>query len=242
VKSLIIIIAFFALSTVAFADWALPQSQQTPETRLWLAKAMVSEVGWPTDHVKMQEQVAVGYVLLTRWKQISRNKNRANLKLITVAKYYCSAFNPNKKEPERKWLIYLDYSLEQPAYWPSNASWKKHKRLWTKTIRLADRVMRKEVRNPCPGANHFGGLRAGDIPEGRMVRHKCSEVFERHKRPGNTFYFLRRTLQTLSSLSYMSRSASRTKYMVAAHPSTNETIPIKAVIKRVIDVSFDSFL
>lgn len=162
----------------------IPEEQWTKEAHLWTARAGVAEAGWPTSSVKRREQVAAWYVLATRWRQMTTRWPA--LRYVDAVRAYCAGLGQNAVPTKRQLWVRGLFLAKKPKGWPRNASWPKHRRLWFATIERADKWARGELRNPCPGADYFGGLRAGDVPVGDMVRHRCSEQFERAK--GNTFY------------------------------------------------------
>jgi len=188
---LFIISLCFVISKPAIASSVVPEVEWTPMTHLWTARVGVAEVGWVAgDHAweKQLEQRAVWYVLRTRWTQMKRRW--PDLRFIDVVKAYCTSGRFERTQ-RQKWLRGLTFSGEEPNGWPKKASWKKHSKYWMKTVDAADRWARRGAfRNPCPGASYFGGTRAGDVPKGKMVRHECSEIFERYG--GSTFYYVSR--------------------------------------------------
>jgi hypothetical protein len=195
-KILLSILIWIVLTSTTFAQTAPPE-QWTPETRLKMAQAWILEAGWGKNLIKREEQHAIGYVIVTRWRQMSSAANKdgkiyPSLRLIDVIKYYCSGFKRGHPSKRQAWARNL-FGHVEPMGWPAHkASWKRHLPYWMDTLERVNQFVLGKVRNPCPGASHFGGLRAGDIPRGRMVRHKCSDRFDQRKIPGTTFYIVSR--------------------------------------------------
>lgn len=183
---------------MARADVRLLDSKQwTPETHLWTARAAVAEVGWhdgkgwsqEKKDAKELEQIAVWYVLRSRWLQLSERWPK--LRFLDVLKAYCALGTRGQLSKRQRWIRQLTLDGRQPAGWPPSASWEKHQPLWIETLDRAEIWAKSRAEsNPCPGANHFGGLRAGDVPRGRMMRHPCSDRFEAFD--GSTFYTVER--------------------------------------------------
>lgn len=191
---LLLILAIFVQCENARADVAVIDSEQwTASARVWTGRAAVAEVGWHdgrgwTDEkrkAKRDEQIAVWYVLRNRWLQLQ--KRWPHMRFLDVLRAYCAGLGNTEPSKRQRWIRALSVELIEPAGWPQYASWDQHAPLWASTLRRADRWAHNRAGpNPCPGATHFGGLRAGDLPRGRMVRHECSERFERFR--GTTFF------------------------------------------------------
>lgn len=167
------------------------------QTHVWTARAAVAEVGWHSgrswteakQHAKEAEQIAVWFVL--RARLIQMRKRWPKLRFLDVLKAYCAVGTRGVLTPRQRWIRQLTLDGTQPPGWPRSASWPDHQPLWLETLDRAEIwAQSKSGNNPCPGANHFGGLRAGDIPRGKMARHPCSNRFERFN--GSTFYTVER--------------------------------------------------
>lgn len=174
----------------------LPADQWNPVTRLWTARAGVAEVGWHRGakmpeakrQAKRAEQLAVWWVLRARW--VRMQERYPTMRFQDVLRAYCAGLGSRREPtPRQRWIRALTLDGTEPLGWPRHASWSRHRELWRETLERAERWANNRTgSNPCPGAVHFGGLRAGDKPRGRMVRHRCSDRFERYR--GSTFYLV----------------------------------------------------
>lgn len=192
-----LLVLFAECNNPARADVAtIDRAQWTPRAQVWTARAAVAEVGWTdgrgkiwTDErrrTKRDEQLAVWYVLRARWSQLS--KRWPDMRFVDVLRAYCAGLSDRREPtPRQLWIRALPLDGTEPAHWPRRIRWDNHRRLWTDTLDRADLWAHGRAGvNPCPGATHFGGLRAGDLPRGRMKRHPCSTRFEAYR--GSTFY------------------------------------------------------
>lgn len=190
-----LLMVFVECQSPVRADVAVIASDHwTAGARLWTARAAVAEVGWSGGpgmteakrRAKRAEQLAVLWVLRARFVQLRRRWPA--MRFVDVVRAYCSGLGLNRApSPRQRWIRGLNLTASRPPGWPSNLNWDHYAPLWTETLEVAEAwAQNRTGRNPCPGASHFGGLRAGDLPRGRMVRHDCSDRFERFR--GSTFF------------------------------------------------------
>jgi hypothetical protein len=149
-RFVIAIIAALLLSIPAQATEKrpIPEDEWTPEARVWLARSVVGEAGWRT----FNEYSAIAWIYAIRSQQ---SEQYSFLKMIRT---YSAAVR-RRKNPDRPWLYELGPMAQRPRSWPSGPLWAGlHEVAWKETLLWADSWARGERPNPCPGANHFGGL------------------------------------------------------------------------------------
>lgn len=167
---------FLLWGTVVEAKPPLPAAQWTPDTHIWLARAMVAEAGWdaPRDHV------AIAHVLARRWRRAV--ERWPTLRFLDVIRNYCAGLGDFRRSltPRQRWLRALDFEVARPEGWPRSASWKRHANYWRNALKRSQRWASGRIKDPCQGkAWHWGGTI--DSPYGRMVAVDCGET-------RNTFY------------------------------------------------------
>ena len=156
----------------------VPLAQWTPQTRLWLARAMVAEAGFDAE----QDHRAIAFVLARRWERV--RERWSSMRLIDVIRNYCAGLGSYRRSitPRQRWVRALRPDLGKPEGWPARLSWERHQPLWQATLERVDRFSRGELEDPCRGrAWHWGGVI--DSPRGRMDPIDCGETH-------NTFYRL----------------------------------------------------
>jgi hypothetical protein len=137
----------------------------TDETKLWLARSLLGEVGWR----RPGEYAAVAWVYATRAK-LSKRHN-----FLEMTKRYSAAIRaPGKRR--NPWLFELDFTRDKPSSWPDGPQWRGlHDEAWGEVLAFVDEWRLGRIANPCLGANHFGGYvdrhRAQAM---RWRRVKCS--------------------------------------------------------------------
>ena len=191
-----ILLILLLLPSVAKADGPLPKEQSTSEAQLWLGRAMLAEVSWPTSRRVIKEQVQMAYVLKKRWK--ARNKNYKKESFVETLRNYCAGMGEKIFTKRQRWIRQLsqpnmsDYApwfrddvwigYDEPKGFPHD--WEgKYERLWHKQLKIAYRWLMGEFKDPCPRAQYWGA--PYDPPKGdRMYPLKCSKR--------NVFYGVRR--------------------------------------------------
>jgi hypothetical protein len=140
-------------------------SEWNDETKLWLSRSLLGEVGWR----RPGEYAAVAWVYSTRAK-LSKRYN-----FLQMIKRYSAAIRaPGKRR--NPWLFELDFTSTRPPSWPDGPQWRGlHDQAWLEVLDFADEWQAGKIPNPCPGANHYGGYvdrhRAQAM---RWRRVKCS--------------------------------------------------------------------
>ena len=192
--AIIVLIVCLGSTSPVYGESLIPTKEWTKETHIWLARSWIAEAGFAITKTKKLEQHAIGYVLERRWRQISKNYKK--FRFLDVIRMYCSGLKKNGKFSQRQlWVRHL-LGQDSPKYWPRKLNWKHYQPLWADTLVRTKKFMKGELRNPCPGASYFGGLTAGDVPGEKMIRHRCSDLFENQKTrkgkkvPGTTFYII----------------------------------------------------
>lgn len=74
-----------------------------------------------------------------------------------------------KKDPHRKYVLFLNASLEEPAHWPRKLAWQHYETTWSEIYEHAQRFDAGEIRHPCPRANQYGARCDDD-------EHACDEA------------------------------------------------------------------
>jgi len=149
----------------------LTQEEFSPETRLWLSRAMVSEAGW----LAKRDHAAIAHILYRRWKNALRRW--PDLTFEQVIRRYCSGFYVSTESltKRQKWVQELVPAAIKPANWPETASWERHLPLWRAVWERAGRFGRGELQDPCKGAAWHWGAEF-DVPQGRMERVDCGDT------------------------------------------------------------------
>lgn len=163
---------------VVVTEPPVPEDEWNEETRIWLARSLIGEVGWE----RPAEQTAVAWVYANRARKLERYTF-----LQMVRKYSAAVRLPGKRR--QPWVFELQLNKQKPKYWPGFIKWKgHHDQYWLNTLSLIDRWQAGEIPNYCPTANHFGSyhdsLRAEAL---RWTRIECI-VPEGGKRFRNRFY------------------------------------------------------
>jgi len=125
----------------------VPEEEWTEETKLWLSRSVLGEVGWN----RPREWTAVAYVYARR---AARSKRHTFLQMI---KAYSAAVGPQGKV-RSPWLFELGFDKSKPKSWPLTARWNGvHDREWIRVLVWADYWQAGHLPDPCPRADHFGG-------------------------------------------------------------------------------------
>lgn len=169
---------FRCSSPVQARDALVPPEQLTDSTKIWLARAMVSEAGW----LAKRDHAAIAHTLARRWRV--RRERWPGVTFEQVIRNYCAGFYLKEEalDPRQQWVRQLNSDGLQPESWPQNVRWDKHLVYWRQVLDSVDRFAEGQLPDPCRGQSwHWGGPM--DDPEGRMVKMDCGET-------KNTFYTL----------------------------------------------------
>lgn len=167
------IVCLFILASITLKVYAvdLPSEQWNSQTHLWLARAVVGEAGWRAEN----DHIAIPYVLLRRWKTMSRRWPDLKFKGVILA--YAKALGGGRSSytPRQQWIRRLNFEGLQPDHWPAKANWKYHKPIWYKILNRLDDWRLGRVPDPCRGkAEHWGGEM--DKPLATMHEVDCGDT------------------------------------------------------------------
>lgn len=165
----------------------LPTTEWTPQARLTLARAMVSEAGFRAK----RDHVAIAWVLAIRFRRWARvSPILASFNQMVAS--YCTGMDnwiPKSMKQRLRWIRSLnDPQPNAPKGWPTKKygkwtkSWQKR---WGTVLKRADAWFRGELSDPCRGkAIHWGGRSDAPLPETKWRTIDCGKTV-------NTFYRLR---------------------------------------------------
>lgn len=153
------------LAVAVRASAQVPEDQWNDDTKLWLARSVLGEVGWR----RPAEWSAVAFVYATRAEQTKRYD------FIGMVKRYSAAIRGGGKT-RSPWLFELGFDKTRPPSWPEGPQWQGlHDDAWLEVLAWADEWQAGQHENPCPGANHFGGyVDAHRAENARWRRVKCT--------------------------------------------------------------------
>ena len=174
----------------SFRGWAIPEEQWTPETQLWLTKAVTAEVGWNRRWKHTSEQVLLAFILRTRY--YLRKVNNPDETFIQTIRAYCRGLRTKRKFLSARmfWINDLrrpishlgednkeviDYPIERPEGF-YGASWEKHQKYYGRAWVAMGRWAHGGYGHPCPKATHWGGRGIDPVPTGHKEL-KCSKRF-----------------------------------------------------------------
>ena len=143
---------------------ALPETERTDDTKLWLAVAFVAEAGWAGQNKPKAEADHRGifHVLKNRWPRLKRRFPKRFPRYVDVVQAYVAALDPRTKGKRVRWLLRMGLDPTQaPAYWPAKVKWSVHKPLWIRALQRAQDCLAGtpgKCRDPYKGkALHWGG-------------------------------------------------------------------------------------
>jgi hypothetical protein len=142
-KRLAAILFVLCLSTPVSANrHPVPERDWDEATRLTLAQVMVGEADWhEPDHV------AIAYVLLRRWEQYQQAKGP-----VAFQRYMQLYSSTMKVDTERaRWVRSLPWGELD------GQDGKLYGKRWRQVRELVDAWGEGKVKDPCPGAEHWGG-------------------------------------------------------------------------------------
>lgn len=157
------------LSSVAHAapKPLLDDSQWTPTTRLWLARAMIGEGGWLAE----RDHVGFAWVFYRRW--LKMRERWPEMRFVDVVRFYAKSLGDGRSQPTDRqvWVRGL-LGDEAPPGWPAKkARWSRHVVWWQKTLERTDKWRLGLLRDPCRGrAYNFGGSIDVEIAEQKGLR------------------------------------------------------------------------
>lgn len=154
---------FLFCAASAKAQDLLPAEQWNDETRLWLARAMVSEADW-----SIQDHAAIAWTLYRRWKD--RHERDVSWTLLQQIRAYCAGFKMSHGRAQ--WVMSLDGD-EKPEGWnDAEARWDVYRPAWLYVLEFSQAWSEGKVRDPCRGrSRHWGGPM--DKPRPGLVPVDC---------------------------------------------------------------------
>lgn len=114
---------------------------------------------------------------------LARRAERAGVDIDVMASRYVSAL---KRPIARTWVLELTAECEQPSSWPASLDWSAHRGRCIATAERVRAFLAGELRNPCPGAWHWGSLTLASDVE-RAARAGWRRV-QCDGRTANAFY------------------------------------------------------
>jgi len=167
------IIAVFILASLC----ALADSVEGQQPRVELAQCMVGEEGWNTP----DGWLAIAHVINKRLERARRRFPKLTYRQQLFG--YCKALSS-----DRRWLRNLSPTLAEPAGWPREVRWDRHRDKWKAALRVASSW--HGTKDPCPTAIHWGStVLESDIANARrhaMVEVDCGDTRNAFYRLGAT--------------------------------------------------------
>jgi hypothetical protein len=194
------------LTAQALARPAVAPSDQLDEaTKLTLARAMVGEADWhEPDHI------AIAFVLAKRWPLYRSHHPEASFQ------HYIALYSSAVRRDfgaRSAWLRSLPWGpIEGP-----------HGQRWDRVRALVERFSQNRLKDPCPGAMHWGG--AMDRPAAGMKPVSCGYT-------RNIFYGIRSTGNSGAKLGINKAPSRRRAVLVATTtaaraPSSSTVQPVE---------------
>ncbi len=135
-------LAWWTLRGIGHAqEWPPPASVEA------LARVCVGEAGF--DSTETGDCTAI--VLTLRRRAIRRR-----VSVVRMAELYSTRHFDRDRDDARAWIAGLIYSAERPQAWPENLRWARYRPRWIAVLRHVRAVLRGEVPDPCPAADHWG--------------------------------------------------------------------------------------
>ena len=159
-------------SSTASSDYLISDDKWRDKTKLWLARALVSEAGWgeTTDHI------AIAYVLYRRWRIALRTYPRYSM--VQVIKRYCAGFGRTAPTPRQRWVKNLTGDGKRPEGWPDDIRWRDYRDRWMKVLDTVESWRRGAFSDPCRGLSRYWGGPM-DRPSRRMIQMDCGPTKNR---------------------------------------------------------------
>lgn len=112
-----------------------------------LARVCAAEAGWDT---RTGDCAAIVHLL-------RRRAQRHEIRVATMARLYSSRHFDRERLDRRRWIAGLRLDGRRPGGWPGRLPWSRYRAAWRQVIAHVRAVLRGEVGDPCPGADHWGG-------------------------------------------------------------------------------------
>lgn len=158
-RNLLALIAFALLFVAARIVSAQDIAENDDATALILAQAFIYEAGWEA----ADEHAAIAHCLAARAAD-------RGVPLQSHAIEYVALFDARVKNARKRWVMSLRLDARKPNHWPQHLSWSAHSGLWLQAIERARAFLRGELRNICPGADHYGMSDGYDMVRAQRAR------------------------------------------------------------------------
>ena len=177
---MVLVLVAASVMPVAANSMPIPATEWTAEARHNLARCLVGEAGW-----EAPDHAAIPWALAKSWGQ--RIRAGYELSFAEQVARYCAALRVTRPTTRQQWVRDLPDGMvteaNRPPSFPRHLDWMAYAIRWENVRVFTSRWANGEVRNPCPGAEHWGGT-IDQIPHGAVPA--CGNVATR-----NTFYFMR---------------------------------------------------
>ncbi len=149
----------------------IPDRHWNENTRLWLARAFVSEAGWDAH----RDHVGIAYVLNKRWNRGRKRYKR--YRFVALIRQYCAGFAKDQTimTARQTWVRELTLDAKRPAHWPEEVSWPNYKKQWKAALKRAEDWRLGKFADPCDGKSlHWGGVI--DKPRSYWKKLDCGDT------------------------------------------------------------------
>lgn len=144
-----------AVATLLSASSVAATSTDAPV----LARVSVGEAGWDPS---TGDAAAITHVL-------KRRAERRGVSVSRMARWY-STGHFDASRHRRRWVAGLTASATRPPGWPSGLPWRDgYRQRWLAMVDHVEAVLRGDVPNPCPGADHWGAPYGIDMERARRA-------------------------------------------------------------------------
>lgn len=184
----------FAAAIVVSVSTPVARSEQflvpqwTPYTQRKTAHCMIAEAD-----ENQEDHIAIAYAAFNLWQ--FRKQRFPRMRYVDLLNAYCSVHKLSlaRLSKRQRWIRQLDFpilaqdgemAVVKPKDFPRKASWKRKRRIWIETLKLANQWNRGELKDPCNGqAVHWGApsdpknkwYLPSDVPGKKLVRLRCSD-------------------------------------------------------------------
>jgi len=111
------------------------------------ARVSVGEAGWDP---ATGDAAAITNVL-------RRRAERRGVSISRMARLYSTGHFDGARS-RRRWIAGLTLAASRPSGWPAQLAWRgDYRARWLAMVEHVRSVLRGEVPDPCPGADHWGG-------------------------------------------------------------------------------------
>lgn len=154
--AVIAVFVLFPASAIAQPERPIPEEEWTPEARYNLVRCLVGEAGWSApDHA------AIPWALARSWQ--ARVRGGFELTFAVQVERYCSVLRVSEPTERQLWVRALPETgpmteENEPDAFPDTVEWSGYSERLDRIRAFVDRWALGEVRDPCPRADHWGGV------------------------------------------------------------------------------------